>query len=220
MKNLKVILGILTVAVGVTSCKNEDQKQAEKTVEKYQMYVDSISKVAQKDAIENWENIEAKYIEAKAEAEIAIEKAENKEELSAQVNDYSMKYDEFKTTVVAEKSKMDATAGTSKIRMSLLGNSAVGNDMQFAWVTKDNILSVYENFVNTVQKNKDNYSREDWDEIKLLYEALDNRKNTVEKEGLSSEDNRKIAGLKLKFGPMYTVNRMGTKSEENSKAKK
>jgi hypothetical protein len=220
MKNLKVILGILTVAVGVTSCKNEDQKQAEKTVEKYQMYVDSISKVAQKDAIENWENIEAKYIEAKAEAEIAIEKAENKEELSAQVNDYSMKYDEFKTTVVAEKSKMDATAGTSKIRMSLLGNSAVGNDMQFAWVTKDNILSVYENFVKTVQKNKDNYSREDWDEIKLLYEALDNRKNTVEKEGLSSEDNRKIAGLKLKFGPMYTVNRMGTKSEENSKAKK
>ena len=220
MKNLKVILGILTVAVGVTSCKNEDQKQAEKTVEKYQMYVDSISKVAQKDAIENWENIEAKYIEAKAEAEIAIEKAENKEELSAQVNDYSMKYDEFKTTVVAEKSKMDATAGTSKIRMSLLGNSAVGNDMQFAWVTKDNILSVYENFVKTVQKNKDNYSREDWDEIKLLYEALDNRKNTVEKEGLSGEDNRKIAGLKLKFGPMYTVNRMGTKSEENSKAKK
>ena len=220
MKNLKVILGILTVAVGVTSCKNEDQKQAEKTVEKYQMYVDSISKVAQKDAMENWDKIEAKYIEAKAEAEIAIEKAENKEELSAQVNDYSMKYDEFKTTVVAEKSKMDATAGTSKIRMSLLGNSAVGNDMQFAWVTKDNILSVYENFVKTVQKNKDNYSREDWDEIKLLYEALDNRKNTVEKEGLSSEDNRKIAGLKLKFGPMYTVNRMGTKSEENSKAKK
>ena len=220
MKNLKLLFGIVTVAVSVTSCKNEDQKQAEKTVEKYQMYVDSISKVAQKDAIENWENIEAKYIEAKAEAEIAIEKAENKEELSAQVNDYSMKYDEFKTTVVAEKSKMDATAGTSKIRMSLLGNSAVGNDMQFAWVTKDNILSVYENFVKTVQKNKDNYSREDWDEIKLLYEALDNRKNTVEKEGLSSEDNRKIAGLKLKFGPMYTVNRMGTKSEENSKAKK
>lgn len=220
MKNLKVILGILTVAVGVTSCKNEDQKQAEKTVEKYQMYVDSISKVAQKDAIENWENIEAKYIEAKAEAEIAIEKAENKEELSAQVNDYSMKYDEFKTTVVAEKSKMDATAGTSKIRMSLLGNSAVGNDMQFAWVTKDNILSVYENFVTTVQKNKEAYSREDWDEIKVLYEALDTRKNTVEKEGLTGEDNRKIAGLKLKFAPMYTMNRMGAKSEENSEAKK
>jgi hypothetical protein len=115
---------------------------------------------------------------------------------------------------------MDAAAGTSKIRMSLLGSSAVGNDMQFEWVNKDNILGVYDNFVNTVQKNKDTYSREDWDEIKLLYEALDTRKNTVEKEGLTGEDNRKIAGLKLKFGPMYTVNRMGAKSEENSEAKK
>jgi hypothetical protein len=220
MKNLKLMLGILTVAVSVTSCKNDDQKQAEKSVEKYQMYVDSISKVAQKDAMENWENIEAKYVEAKAEAELAIEKAENKEELSIKVNDYSTKYDEFKTTVVAEKSKMDAAAGTSKIRMSLLGSSAVGNDMQFEWVNKDNILGVYDNFVNTVQKNKDTYSREDWDEIKLLYEALDTRKNTVEKEGLTGEDNRKIAGLKLKFGPMYTVNRMGAKSEENSEAKK
>ena len=53
-----------------------------------------------------------------------------------------------------------------------------------------------------------------------MYEALDSRKNTVEKEGLSAEDNRKIAGLKIKFAPMYTVNRMGAKSEETAAAKK
>jgi hypothetical protein len=70
------------------------------------------------------------------------------------------------------------------------------------------------------KKNKDSYSREDWDEIKLMYEALDSRKNTVEKEGLTGEDNRKIAGLKLKFAPMYTLNRMGAKSEETAAAKK
>jgi hypothetical protein len=52
-----------------------------------------------------------------------------------------------------------------------------------------------------------------------MYEALDSRKNTVEKEGLTSSDNRKIAGLKLKFAPMYTLNRMGAKSEEMEKAK-
>ena len=91
--------------------------------------------------------------------------------------------------------------------------------MGFSWVNKTNILSVYENFVSTVEKNKDAYSREDWDEIKLLYEALDTRKNTVETEGLSSSDNSKIAGLKIKFAPMYTLNRMGSKAEENSDAK-
>ena len=45
------------------------------------------------------------------------------------------------------------------------------------------------------------------------------RKNTFEKEGLTAEDNRKIAALKLRFAPMYTVNRMGAKSEEMKEAK-
>jgi hypothetical protein len=34
-----------------------------------------------------------------------------------------------------------------------------------------------------------------------MYEALDSRKNTVEKKVFSS-DNKEIAGLKFKFGPM------------------
>jgi hypothetical protein len=52
-----------------------------------------------------------------------------------------------------------------------------------------------------------------------MYEALDSRKNTVEKEGLTADDNKKIAGLKLKFAPMYTLNRMGAKTDEMQKAK-
>jgi hypothetical protein len=91
--------------------------------------------------------------------------------------------------------------------------------MKLEWINKDNILSVYQNFVDTAQENRDSYSREDWDEIKLLYEAIDTRKNTVENEGLTGSDNRKIAGLKLRFAPMYTFNRMGAKSEENAEAK-
>jgi hypothetical protein len=44
--------------------------------------------------------------------------------------------------------------------------------MNFAWVNKDNIHNVYQQFVHTVEDNKDKYTREDWDEIKLMYEAL------------------------------------------------
>jgi hypothetical protein len=91
--------------------------------------------------------------------------------------------------------------------------------MNFAWVNAYNIHNVYQQFVSTVDDNKDKYSREDWDEIKLMYEALDSRKNTVENEGLSASDNRKIAGLKVKFAPMYTLNRMGAKSSEMKDAK-
>ncbi len=44
-------------------------------------------------------------------------------------------------------------------------------------------------------------------------------KTQLRNEGLTSADNKKIAALKLKFAPMYTLNRMGAKSEENAAAK-
>jgi hypothetical protein len=43
-----------------------------------------------------------------------------------------------------------------------------------------------------------------------MYEALDSRKIQLKRRS-SGDDNRKIAGLKLKFAPMYTLNRMGAK---------
>jgi len=94
----------------------------------------------------------------------------------------------------------------------------VGSDMSFGFANANNLLSIYRNFVNTVADNKDSYTREDWDEIKVLYEALDTRKNTVEKE-LPDGDNTKIAGLKIKFSLIKATHRGGTKGEENKAAK-
>ena len=78
---------------------------------------------------------------------------------------------------------------------------------------------VNDTFTSTVEKNKATYSREDWDEIKLLYEALDTRKNTVENEGLTGTDNMKIASIKFKFAPLLKINRISSKAEENEEAK-
>jgi hypothetical protein len=104
------------------------------------------------------------------------------------------------------------------LRSRLFGEGIIGADMKFSAVTAKNILDVYKHFVNTVDDNKKNYSREDWDEIKVLYEALDTRKNAVEKD-LASSDNLKIAGLKIKFATIKSLHRGGTKAEENEKAK-
>ena len=103
---------------------------------------------------------------------------------------------------------------------AIFGTSYIYDDMQFKWVNKDNILSVYHNFINRVQKNKDSYSREDCDEIKLNYQALDTRKNTLEKEDLITSDNLKIAELTIKLPTLYIVTRVGIKSEENVDTKK
>ncbi|WP_433833046.1 hypothetical protein [Flavobacterium anhuiense] len=219
MKNIKIATGIAVLVLGLTSCKDEKQEKAQKTVENYVIYVDSVKNVAAADLKDNWQSVEAEYDRRSQEAEAALADIKDNAAATEKINASKAKYEEFKNEMTAQFAP-PAPSPKQQLRDALFGAGKIGDDMSFNWVNAQNIHSVYQQFVHTVENNKDKYSREDWDEIKLMYEALDSRKNTVEKEGLSVEDNRKIAGLKVKFAPMYTVNRMGAKSEENKDAKK
>lgn len=212
----KLFLGITFTTLCLVSCKNEERENAEVAVEDYTKYVDSISKMATSEAIANWESIQADLEKAKAKAEISVKKVSNKKALQSSLDQGSIQYSKYKNSIIAEKQKKESKK--KQIQIALLGKS-VAKDMKFEWVNKDNILKVYQNFVATVKINKDAYSIEDWDEVKLLYEALDARKNIVEENGLTRSDYNKISLLKLKFGPMYRLNRLGAKSEEDLKAK-
>mgnify|MGYP003638122252 CR=1 FL=1 len=218
MKTLKLIF--FATSIIFVACNDSQKEMAQNKVTGYENYVDSISAVAADKAYDNWKDIETAFKEKKTETHNAIVTLKEHSDLQNAIDESTLKYETFKAEVIANHERMEIEKSKNMMRKSLLGTSYDDGDMKFTWVNKDNILSVYQNFVDTVDKNKDSYSREDWDEIKLLYEAIDTRKNTVEKEGLTSSDNRKIAGLKLKFAPMYTINRMGAKSEENAKAKK
>lgn len=215
MKNLKLTLGILSLAAFVVSCEDKQEKEAQEQIIAYTSYVDSVNGLDKEAAAKDWETIANEEQKRKLKAETAVSSVEDQTSAQTKVNEAAVSFEDYKKEVQQAQMEMHKM----QLRNSLFGENKVGSDRSFAWVNKDNIASVYENFVNTVEANKDSYSREDWDEIKLLYEALDTRKNTVENEGLSSSDNMKIAGLKIKFAPMYTVNRMGAKAEENSEAK-
>lgn len=219
MKNIKIATGIALLVLGLVSCKDEKQEKAQKTVENYVIYVDSVKNVAAADLKDNWKSVEAEYDRRSQEAQAALADIKDNAAATEKINASKIKYEEFRDEMTAQFAP-PAPSPKQQLRDALFGAGKIGDDMSFSWVNAQNIHSVYQQFVHTVENNKDKYSREDWDEVKLLYEALDSRKNTVEKEGLSAEDNRKIAGLKIKFAPMYTVNRMGAKSEENKEAKK
>ena len=225
MKSRNLLLGAAVIALGFTSCKDEKAAEAEKKVDTYVVYVDSIGNVAEADAKTNWEAIDASYQMRISDAEAALENLKDKEKAQERIDASKAKYEALKAKMQADMNAQNETATATpinskqKLRNALFGQGKIGDDMNFDWVNKDNIHAVYQQFIHTAEDNKDNYSREDWDEIKLMYEALDSRKNTVEKEGLSSEDNRKIASLKFKFAPMLKVNRMGAKTEEMKEAK-
>ncbi|AWG26886.1 hypothetical protein [Flavobacterium kingsejongi] len=225
MKTKNVVLGLAVIAMGFTSCKNETEMKAEKTVDSYEKYVDSVGKVAEVDAKANWAAVEAGYEARTAEAEAALENFKDKTKAQERLHASKAKYAELKAKYEAQvaaeqKAKAETTTAATGngLRDTFFGGK-LGEDMNFNWVNKDNILSVYQNFVDTFNKNKDSYSREDFDKIKTWYEALDAHKNKVEKEGLTSKDNLQIAKLKLEFAPKFKWERMTAKADENAKAK-
>ncbi len=218
MKNIQILSGIALIALSFTSCKDEKQEQAKKTIDAYVTYVDSVKNVNADELKADWKDVDAEYNRRAENAQLALADLKDNTAETERINESKIKYEEFKTGMAATLAP-PAVSPKQQLRNALFGEGKIGDDMSFAWVNAQNIHNVYQQFVHTVENNKDSYSREDWDEIKLMYEALDSRKNTVEKEGLSSEDNRKISGLKLKFAPMYTVNRMGAKSGEMKRAK-
>lgn len=225
MKKNNLLLGMAVAAVSLTSCKSEAEKNAEVTFDKYERYVDSVSNIAVADAQANWESIDAMYNEQTSNAEAALVDANDKTNAESRVEKAKAKYAELKGKMEAEAAKAAEVAKNDPanrkqvLRDAYFGAGKIGEDMDFSWVNKDNILKVYNDFYNEFDKNKDTYSREDFDEIKAMYEALDAHKNKVEKEGLSSRDNGKIAELKFKFAPKFKWERMGAKAEENAKAK-
>lgn len=215
MKNLKLTLGLLALTTAFVACDNKKEKEAQKLIGEYTTYVDSINALNKEESAKEWAAIQTEQENKKIQAESAVAGVEDKTAAQQEIDNATIKFETYKIEVEKSQAEMHK----EQLRKSLFKDNLTGNDLTFAWVNKDNILNVYESFVETVQNNKDTYSREDWDEIKLLYEALDTRKNTVEKEGLSTSDNLKIAALKVKFAPMYSVNRVGAKAEENSEAK-
>ena len=219
MKIRNLFLGIALIALGFSSCKDEKEEQAEKAVDNYVIYVDSIEKVAIEDAQNNWEGIDAAYQFRMNEAEANLANLKDSVKAQERILASKGKYEIIRTKMVVKTVVAPAVTSKQKLRNALFGEGKIGDDMSFAWVNAANIHDVYQTFIHTAEDNKDSYSREDWDEIKVMYEALDSRKNTVEKEGLTQEDNRKISSLKFKFAPMMKVNRMGAKSEEMKEAK-
>jgi len=227
MKKIQLVLGAAVIAAGFTSCKSETEHTAEKNVDRYVVYVDSIEHLDAAERSANWAAIEAEYNRRLEEADAAMADMKDNEDVKNRIEETKTRYVTIRTeasagsnTGASAGSNTDASAGTEGTAdasngkatpMALFGNA----DTSFAWVNKDNILATYQKFYETYKSNADNYTKEQHNQIKAWYEALDERKNTVEKEGLSGSDNRKIAALKLKFAPTFKWERMTADGPED-----
>lgn len=230
MKNNVVKAGLFSmILLGMISCVDKEKEFADNRISELESYVDSLNKVSVEERQENWNEIAADYEAKKANANEALLGLEGSDRDISQekVNASNAKYDEIKVTVISKNElanskdfiQPEKVSASQLLRDRLFVAGKIGSDMNFSWVNKNNILSVYDNYYQSYKANKNNFTREDYDEAKLLFEALDTRKNTVEKQGLSASDNMKIASIKVKLAPMFKFDRMTAKSRENLEAK-
>ncbi len=220
MKTINKVLTTAVVVASLVACQTPN-KEASENASKVTIYVDSIQNLTPEYTAEYWADLDRGYQERVVIIENDMEKleAEDKAKLEESIAKYNALKASYENNIrEKEQAMIVANDYKTNLRNALFGEGAIGTDMAFNYVTSANLHDVYQKFVNTVQDNKDNYSREDWDEIKVLWEALGTRKNAVEKD-VPNGDNTKIAGLKVKFGAIKATNRPGTKGEENREAK-
>lgn len=225
MKKINFLITAVIVGGVFTACSNQDTAMAKQDAENLTQYVDSVENAAKVYTEANWTEINNGYQARVGKAEMSADKLSSEEKANTEISKAkfaAMKADyESKLKEKDNAAKMAAASDYRVVlRNSLFGEGKIGSDMTFSFVNANNIYDVYKHFVETVDENKNKYSREDWDEIKVLYEALDTRKNVVEKDGIKPADNLKIAGLKVKFAAIKSTHRGVSKITENTEAKK
>jgi hypothetical protein len=219
MTKTKLLITAAITSIGFTAC-NTPNDAANKDAEVLTMYVDSVDNLTPVYTTEYWTVIDNGYQERalKAEATNASLKEEDRAKAEASKTKYEVLKAKYELNIKENEAKASSPNFRTVLRNRLFGEGKVGDDMKFEYVTGNNIRDIYQNFVDVVADNKNSYSREDWDEINVLYEALDTRKNVVEKD-LATNDNIKIAGLKVRYASIAATHRGGTKVAENAEAK-
>jgi len=201
--------------IGISACSNSTKTDETKEL---QTYVDSLQNVTLEYDTVYWQTIEDGYQIRVLKAEAAAKEEAQKKQLAETKDAYQALKVKYEAAIKANKEKIYSTR-KQVLRDALFGEGKIGTDLNFTWINATNIRVAYENFLQAVETNKKVYSREDWDEVKVLYEALDTRKNEVEKN-LTSKDNMKIAKVKIRFATINSIERPMSKVTENADAKK
>jgi len=210
----KIISGFIALLVitGFVACSDNKGNSAVTNLENY---VDSVGKIDKDYSDDNWAIINTGYETRVAEAEKADLNADQK----AKVEESKSRYEVIRTKYVAsvEKAKPVVTevSWKQKLRDNAFGSGKVSDDMSFSYVTADNVADVYNAFVDYTRDNRREFSIEDWDELKALYEALDTKKESLNKD-IKATDNLRIAPRKAEFTGLYKVGRAAAKARATS----
>jgi hypothetical protein len=204
-KSMMFMLVCLTGTAILVACGQKSPK----SYDDYRAYVNSRIDSADRYYDREWADLEREYEMKRAAVENDAQKLDEKTD--AEYRKLNEKWDSFKASYTEHRTRTKM----EKLRGGLLPADVKGD---FSNVGGDRLLAVYTHFVDYVEANRESFDREQWDEIKIVWERLDAHKNEVEKD-LPKGDNMKIAAQKLRFNGARMFERGAEKAKENTDAK-
>lgn len=194
-------LQLICVMALFASCGEQEKQKREQKLNDFNAYVqrhqDSLDYYAQR----SWDEVNAEYEQKRAEFDKDMDKMDEqaKERYNKTVSDwenFKAKYEQKakETAAVMEMDRLRATLAIEGVRPDYTDLKA------------EDVAREYEHFVNTVDANKDVYTKEQWLVINVNYKALNGRKRELEKD-IKSADMPKITKQQLRYTGIKAVNR-------------
>lgn len=214
-KKMKKLILLAVLAAGFIACNSN--KGAEQSVEldNLNAWLDSVSNL-ENVTVEQWTSIEGEYAMATMSIDTATMDESGKVKYTESVSRWEM-------MKAANMEKMNAEAAAVSVVMTpemiteFYGPGIImANENDYSFMTAENALAIYENFYDRAVFHKDDYTSDQWNLVKAMYEKMDAQKNVVEKEGLKTSDNLKIAKTKAKFVVLFNTNKTEAKIEEKA----
>ncbi|MEO6490490.1 MAG: DUF6565 domain-containing protein [Ferruginibacter sp.] len=212
----QILVGILLITITFISCKESTSENYHSDVNNFVSYVDSVDRMnpvyteSQWTTIDNGYNTRLSKIEAYKEND-----ADQKAKVEETRTKYKLIHERYELNIQKARASADmenkANKARSDLRNQLFGEGKYTGNWNF--VTTGNVVSVYENFVDKVRRNGDNYTDEDWVEVRSLWKGLNERKEEIDND-MSVKDNTKVAGLRIAFAAVKSVSRPLSKAKE------
>jgi hypothetical protein len=202
---LLLMAGLLTAFFTFSACTDQGKENARKSLDDFKAYVKEHKDATVAYMDQEWDDMQMEFDRKKAELDKNMNKMDN--EMKKSYEEALADWETFKADYQVKRSERNA----EKLRATIVP-SDIHTDLSN--VTSKNIAAVFEHFVNTVDNNKETYSKEEWVSINNYWKSLNDLAGKMDDDHkITREDSRKMDALRLKYGAIKVLNKPFAESE-------
>lgn len=211
IRNLNLTMTICAIgSLSMISCEDPNESRAENEFNEYRDYVEAESGAFDNsddwewdEYDNNWREYDSAYQEHATGVEENLEylSEENKAEYDRMQGEYENRRSMYEQRSAEEDNNIDENSISGRMYVAVDIVDPNPDNVEFSKVTAENLRETYKNFVDYIESNKGEMTDEDWENAEIIWEALNLRKNEVEKD-IPTEDNVAIGTLKVEYGAL------------------